>query len=355
MRSDPEDTTLQMTFDDHGDELKTKAATPRTIGTVIAGSPRFFGAVLILVMVSVQNVHRFYQAAPRENSNSNSRSRNVMKMTEEEEEEVDTYTLVVVHCKANITWLDEVPSDWRIVLYNKCNNKKVQKVIPNVTLTQHVPANAGEEECNGYLDFMYDYYHNLSTVTVFMHDDGLIPYDTKHEAKLYHTPFSTFEPIVNVTKQFLTPQHPFLHLGKLEIMEKWGKDPYWGLAQKILWPYFAVPVPNKDNNNTSTSMIPLEQQKMKLPRHPQKTSFKPSAHFAVHKQQIQKRPQSTYWAILQQSRFASQVKDSYPNARQFCCAMERTWHVFFGEPHLLPTRAIASDLLNMTKCQFCEG
>jgi hypothetical protein len=38
----------------------------------------------------------------------------------------------------------------------------------------------GKEECNDYLDYIMEFYHQLTDITVFMHDDGLIPY-LQHE------------------------------------------------------------------------------------------------------------------------------------------------------------------------------
>ncbi|CAB9523897.1 expressed unknown protein [Seminavis robusta] len=267
------------------------------------------------------------------------------------EEEDPTYTLVVVHCKVNMTWLDQVPSDWRIVVYEKCGQDALQDThqFPNTVVKQHRPINAGPEECNGYFDYMHDYYNDLTTVNVFVHDDALLPF-SRYKREEAHTMFETFEPIVNVTQQFVTPQQPFVHLGGRELQEQWGMDNYDGYAMKILWPYFAIP-----NNNTTTT----NNKKLTLPAPPFKVTFKPSAHFAVHKQEILKRPQSTYWAMLQQMRFANSITDSnrgdpYPDARKLCCAMERTLHLFFGQPAILPKRAMATDLLNMTECFLCN-
>ncbi|CAB9519781.1 expressed unknown protein [Seminavis robusta] len=299
-------------------------------------------------MPVVHNKNNNIQTKPRRRSLHSNAPKDVTKRENEELGDEDpTYTLVVVRCKANITWFHQVPNHWRIVVYDKCK-RNTKKELPKLKrLIRHTPSNHKlAEECNGYLDFMHDYYDELTTVTVFMHDDGLIPYDTQHKATFYHTPFHTFEPIVNVTQKYLTKDNPFLHFGVTEMGEPWGADWYHGDAMHTVWPCFSIP-----HYNQHGEIIQLESLKP-----PKLISFKPSAHFAVRKEQIQKRPQSTYWALLQQVQLSRQTKGQhYPDARQFCCAMERMWHVFFGQPAVLPKRAMASDLLDMTDCVLCHN
>jgi hypothetical protein len=270
---------------------------------------------------------------------------NEQPVTSEEQEE-DTYTLVVVCCRSSISWLSQVPLSWRIVVYDKCDQYTDKKLNPTSRkdLIRHTTTNQGTEECNGYLDYMHDYYDNLTSVTVFMHDDGLWPYST-HKGWDAHTPFKTFEPIVNATKQFVTKDHPFLHLGVTNLWEQWGKDVYHGAAMKILWPHFAKLDPNSD-----PPMVMVD-----LP--PKNLTFKPSANFAVHQEQLRIRPKATYYALLQHFRFANRVNrggDTYMGARQFCCAMECMWHIFFGEPAIMPRQAMAMELLNVTH-QYTDG
>ncbi|CAB9526013.1 expressed unknown protein [Seminavis robusta] len=263
-----------------------------------------------------------------------------LRSTNEKEEE--SYTLVVVNCRVNMTWLLQVPSDWRIIVYEKCGR---QEELSHVTY--HTPTNAGAEECNGYLDYMHDYYQDLTTVTVFMHGDGLRSF-SRHSGTSAHTPFDTFEPIANATRQFVTREHPFLHFGIKELAEWWGRDPNHGQAMKILWPLFRLSANSLLGGGTMS-----EDATRKVPKPPIQLTFRPSAHFAVRKEQIQMHPQSTYYALLQQLRHSNLIGD-YPGAREFCCAMERMWHIFFGEPAILPKRASASDLLNITECEMCH-
>jgi Protein of unknown function (DUF3431) len=88
----------------------------------------------------------------------------------------DQYTLVVVNCHDNITWLEDLPDDWSVVLYEKCGMNNAQdhlSFLKAAQLTVHTPPNEGAEECNGYLDYIYDYYYNLTSVTIFLHGDAI--------------------------------------------------------------------------------------------------------------------------------------------------------------------------------------
>ena len=57
--------------------------------------------------------------------------------------EEEAHTLVVVRCKGNPTWLSDVPSDWSIRVYEKC-----QKT-PSTNYRVMTAVHAGKEECNG--------------------------------------------------------------------------------------------------------------------------------------------------------------------------------------------------------------
>ena len=259
---------------------------------------------------------------------------------EEEEEEEDTYTLVVVRCKGDVQkWLKDVPEDWRIIVYEKCTKELTTKYSVNTAI------NNGAEECNGYVDYMYDYYNNLTTTTVFFHDDGLTPYDTKHEAHLLHTNFSHFDQVVDVTKRFVTKNQAYVSFGVTTLGDTFGTDEYHGEAQKVLWPLIV------HSSNTT----------VKNP--PSSITFKPSAHMAVRKEAIQRHPRETYAGLLAQFRnvpnndifvesdddgdddYDDDEYDYITNSRPLCCAMERMWHIFFGQPAILPRSAMVTDIL----------
>ena len=229
---------------------------------------------------------------------------------------IDTFTLVIVRCTGNLTWLVDVPKDWKIVIYEKCLSL-TEPISQNSIATA---MNEGAEECNGYLDYIVDYYHNLTSVTVFMHDDGLAPW-SKWKGESAHTPFISFTDLAHAVTTHLTKNQGFVQLGVSRINESWGTNGYHGLAQKVLWPY-----------------IRSDQ----YPNPPEIIAFKPSAHMAVRQEQIQLRSQGTYEAMLQQVRYTNSVPN-HLDARQMCCALERSWHMLFGEP---PELSLKADLLH---------
>jgi len=258
-------------------------------------------------------------------------------------QQTPTYTLVVVRCKGNVTWLPQVPSDWRIVVYDKCGTNTTSE-FPMLKhhLTSHTAPNIGREECTTYLKYMVDYYDNLTDINVFACEDALRPYCRK-EANRAHTPFDTFGAMANATQQFMTPSQPYLAYGVVEEkIEMWGEDRHSGRAKEmnIMWPYFLLPEPNSTGNGAETTiLIPASP--------PPRVVTRQGAHFAVRKELILMRPKEAYLPIAQEIRQGS--------CRAKCIAMEFTWHILFGQPAVLPQRAIVPDLLNLTRCRFCKS
>lgn len=273
------------------------------------------------------------------------------KITHKSATRTPTYTVVVVNCRGNLSWLDDVPpQDWRIVVYEKCHSTPSTRHFSIMTALR-----ADRDECNGYLDYLHDYYDNLTEVTVFMQDDGLVPY-AKYSNTFGHTNFTKFEEIVAATKRFIrvnnddtsSATHPppaWITFGILTMnttFGNWTTLPH-GPAQKILWPYLRQP---------KTLEVP-----------PTHISFKPAAHFAVHRSAIQYRPRATYWALLQQVRYARDfelkqgnnnnipgsinfdISNYWPNSRGVCYGLEAVWHILFGQPPLLPKSTMVYDIL----------
>jgi hypothetical protein len=174
--------------------------------------------------------------------------------------------------------------------------------------------NVGAEECNGYLDYIIEFYHNLTDITVFMHDDGLIPYNTRKDSVSRHSPFYQFSQVAEATQRFLTPgktgldeqfesatplERGFVHFGILEIKEVWGQAEYHGKAQKELWPFYAT----QEN-----------------PQPPQTVTFKPSANMAVRKERILLRPLDVYRGLKRHVHHNRHITNGIGDARQYCCA-----------------------------------
>lgn len=253
----------------------------------------------------------------------------------------DTYTVVVVRCAGNVTWLNDVPSNWRVVVYDKCGtNTSAEFNLTQHDFVSHDAPNVGSEECTTYLKYILDYYDNLTDVTVFAHDDALRPY---RKADIKHTPFDTFTELSEAVEQFMTPDRPFLHLGDYEIPEKWGSDPYHGEAMRTLWPFTAMP------DEADPSALSKETMLQEIP---ECMTFMAGAHFAVRKETILRRPKHSYWPIIQKIYHSEKIPGT-PDCRKLCCAMERMWHVIFGQPPVLTKESMIKDLLNISHCRFC--
>jgi hypothetical protein len=240
------------------------------------------------------------------------------------EDDSDTFTLVVVRCNVNLTWIDQVPQDWRIIVYEKCDDK------PSTNYSVFTAHRVGSDECNGYLDYLVDYYDDLTSITVFMQDDGLWPW-SKSKREAAHTPFSDFPNIVQSLKLYMPKNQTFLHFGVSDLTQAWYGDPYSVLGMRTIWPYL---------------------KSLEVPLPPATITTKPSANIAVRREQIQARSRSIYEALLYQLRYINEVQDipgledavSLDN-RRLCCALERTWHILFGQPAILPENTKLSELV----------
>jgi hypothetical protein len=244
----------------------------------------------------------------------------------------DSYTLIVVHCKGAMDWINDVPAYWHVIVYEKCGQTTNQSSTGDAMFVdQPIEIAGGAQECDGYLHYIIDNYgeDKLADVNIFIHDDALQPY-SKWKGAAAHTMFHNFTHFANATLQLMTKDQGFLHYGVTYMTEKWGTDPYHGKAMQILWPFFATP---------------------KMPRPPEEVAFKPSAHMAVRKERILAIPVDVYKAIKQQLYYSQHIPgEGSIDARRICCAMERTWHILFGEPPILPSHSIVTDHLNLTKC-----
>lgn len=235
----------------------------------------------------------------------------------ETHQQKESHTLVVVRCKGNLTWLGDVPSSWRIIVYEKCSN---EAYTPYSVLTA---VRAGSDECNGYLDYLVDYYDNASAVNVFMHDDALWGH-SRHRGIRAHTPFDNFRQVVDATRRYLTPGQGFVTYGVLTKEEAFGGDAAHDKAQKALWPLLRTDA---------------------HPRPPDSINYKPSAHFAVRREAIRSRPKGTYEALLSLMRYSKDVPNHYLDSRMLCWTMERSWHILFGEAAELPMQSRVFDLM----------
>jgi hypothetical protein len=194
-----------------------------------------------------------------------------------------------------------------------------------------------------YLDYLISFYHSLTDVTVFLQDDALIPYQNPDHSGIKHTPLHNVSQLETVTRRGFANNRigfvdsdgaspaGFLHYGSLTMLEAFGIDNYHGRALFALWPFFAT---------------------ADTPEPPETFTFKPAACFAVRKERILQRSLATYQGLTAHIYYSSFTKKQNDkdnwigNERQYCCAMERIWHVLFGEPPILPTKSMITTYMN---------
>jgi hypothetical protein len=211
----------------------------------------------------------------------------------------------VVHCKEdNMTFLDQVPHDWRpFKVYENCG----QRAHPNASAPFK---NAGSEECTAYLDYVIANYDNLPEVSVFIQSDALRGYRKDRKVTQAHTPFASIPEMANhIQRAFKDAQQGFLHFGPpLNFGSRVWNGNYIGHYLNETW------------NDMGLLSTPTTEVKTR-----------PGACFAAKKDRILSVKKETYKTI--QSRILSSNSDV---ARRRCCALEISWHVLFGEPAILP-------------------
>lgn len=230
----------------------------------------------------------------------------------------DSYTLVVVRCRGNMTWATDVPSDWTVLVHEKCED------LPGTNFSSIFMdrRNGAAEECTGYLDYIVNNYDKLSSVTVFMQDDGLSPW-SQWKGKQAHTPFLNFTDLAKAVSKYLNREQGFLHIVVSRYQPKLSTE-----LLNITWPFLKSHL---------------------VPDPPDLIVTKPSAHMAVRREQIHSRNQSTYQDLLHMLRnhekFVPGNTTRWRALRAFCCQLESSWHILFAQPAELPTSALVMDQL----------
>ena len=96
--------------------------------------------------------------------------------------------------------------------------------------------NGAAEECTGYLDYIVNNYDKLSSVTVFMQDDGLSPW-SQWKGKQAHTPFLNFTDLAKDVANYLKRDQGFLHLGVSRLQSTLSTE-----LLNITWPFLKSPL-----------------------------------------------------------------------------------------------------------------
>ena len=250
------------------------------------------------------------------------------------QEATTTYGLVVVRCHDNSSWILDVPTPlntpphssiqtWRVVVYEKCGEHSTPYSIP--------APNYGAEECNGYFDYLRDYYEDLPDVTVFLHGDSMAE-GRSHKPHYKpvtrwsigwqpHTLWFTWQEVQTAIVNLNVAKRGYVCLGsdrKEEVVSTFRH-------KEVLWDIW-----NMTQAPPNTIAFP-----------PGPVIYKGAQQMALSRDTIQRYSQSTY----------AKLKDYFTvgDSRHKCCSMERIWHVFYGVDPSLPPDHTATDILQMTE------
>ena len=248
-----------------------------------------------------------------------------------------TYGLVVVRCHDNSSWIMDVPTPWntpfpspiptilwRVVVYEKCGELSTPYSISS--------RNYGAEECNGYVDYLRDYYDDLTDVTVFLHGDSMAE-GRSHKPHYQpvtrwsigwqpHTLWFTWSEVQAAILNLNVVTRGYVCLGsdrKEEVVSTFRH-------KEVLWDVW-----NMTQNKVAH---PIEFPTGKV-------VYKGAQQMALSRETLHRYPQSTY----------ATLKDYFTvgDSRHKCCSMERIWHVLYGVDPSLPPDHTATDILQMTE------
>jgi hypothetical protein len=228
-----------------------------------------------------------------------------------------TFGLTVVHCKEeNMTWVNQqVPSHWQLSVFETCQQNVSRASIPFT--------NAGSEECTGYFETIIRDYESLPDINIFLQSDGLSGYSGQVKRPRDglefggHTPFRTISELEQATRQkMLIEGRQFVNYG---------------------WP---IEFGEVIHDNTTYSKHYLAELFAAVGRQNEtRTSTRPGACFAVHRDRIRASPKSLY--MMLQDRILTSDDDE---SHRRCCALENSWHVLFGESATLPVESSVDHL-----------
>ncbi|CAB9530884.1 expressed unknown protein [Seminavis robusta] len=251
-----------------------------------------------------------------------------------------TVGLTVVHCNedwSRMSWLDEIPSHWKLVIYETCG-QTISKAFSRPW------KNAGPEECTGYLQTMIDQYDNLPDINIFFQSDGLL--GRGRPQKFYtieHSPFKTIQELINATMEYSPSwnESHFLHYGPkfLRILNVNSKENYIDYNAREVLDTMQMPYLKIHENNTALNAT--------------SSMTRSGACFAVSPDRIRAKPVELY-KQLRDSLYDAFEEGGSRKSRPRCCALEQLWHAILGSPYVLPTNETVDHLWD-AKMNFYEG
>ena len=237
-----------------------------------------------------------------------------------------SYGLTVVHCREkNMGWLDDVPKDWHVTVYETCGQNVSRASLPF--------KNAGSEECSAYLQTMIGHYDSLPDINIFVQSDVLIGSGRVKPLDVEHSPFHNFGDLVNATESWAGQQQSG-GLGLLAYGPSMGKIKNINSTQNYILTYpreiFDIMGLNYTASDTNLRT-------------------RSGACFAVHRDRIRANAIEKYRTLQDSIVAKGRDSKSKRQARRQCCGLENTWHAVLGEEYILPAHSTVDHLWGEVK------
>lgn len=228
-----------------------------------------------------------------------------------------TYGITIVHCneaKTNMAWLDDVPKEWKITVYEKCGHSfsPASKPLKNI----------GSEECTAYLSTMIDQYDNLPDINLFVQADILLGFGKRGKLATQHSPFVHFPELVDYTHTWAKEgKGKFLAYGpEIDMMKNINRRLYfYHWYVKELFDRLGLEY-TKDSTNIQG---------------------RSGACFAVHRDRILGNSVEKYKEMRES--ILNKEGDTNQILRE-CSTLENTWHLVLGESYIIPQESTLEHL-----------
>jgi len=228
-----------------------------------------------------------------------------------------SYGITVVHCrepKENMAWLEDIPKEWNVTVYEKCGLSVSPFSIP--------VKNIGSEECTAYLTTMIDHYDDLPDISLFVQSDVLLGFGKRGKLGTQHSPFVYFPELVDYTHTWVKQEKgKFLSYGpEIDMMKNINRYLYfYHWYVKELFDRLGLEY-TKDSTNIQG---------------------RSGACFAVHRDRILLNKKEKY--IEMKESLLSKEGD-VPQILRECSTLENTWHLVLGESYIIPRESTLEHL-----------
>jgi len=226
--------------------------------------------------------------------------------------------MVVAKCREKLPFTVPPGFGWEVTVYETCEEHPLENENEEKRVRVYLE-NADREECSSYLQYIIDNYNDLPDINIFLREDAVSPYE---QGSAWQTPFGTIWALENATRSHILEKHGFLHYGM--DVGQWGEKTNGDKPDISTLPYV----------RELWSDLGLDTAGATGATNQYRTETRRGNCFAVHRDRILSNPREFY------STLRKRLEDSYSEpssvTKRRCAALEKTWHVVFGEPAILP-------------------